>query len=59
MSLRAAGALVNRHHSVIGKMEQDRRKIDLVEFAEYCEAIGADPHEGLDVVIESLKSKRS
>lgn len=54
LSLRAVSAVVDRHHSVIGKMEQDRRKIDIVEFVEYCQALGADPHEGLDIVIASL-----
>lgn len=43
-----------RHHSVIGKMEQDRRKIEVLEFVQYCRALGIDPHEGLDVLIASL-----
>ena len=51
MSLRAVGELVGRHHSVIGKLEQDRRKIELMEFIAYCEAVGADPHEGLSLII--------
>lgn len=53
LSLRDAGALVGRHHSVIGKLEQNRRRIDLAEFVEYCEALGLDPHEGLDVFMLS------
>lgn len=51
LSLRAVGELVGRHHSVVGKLEQDRRKIELMEFIAYCEAIGADPHEGLSLII--------
>jgi len=54
LSLRAASSEMGRHHSVLGKMEQDRRKIEIVEFISYCEVIGADPHEGLDVLIDSL-----
>lgn len=54
LSLRAAAELVGRHHSVLGKMEQDR-KIDVVEFVAYCIALGADPHEGLDVLIGCLE----
>lgn len=50
MSLRAVAKIVGRHHSVVGKMEQDRRKIELMEFVTYCEAIGADPHEGLRLI---------
>jgi len=36
-------------------MEQDRRKIEILEFIQYCHVIGADPHEGLDVVIKSMQ----
>lgn len=50
LSLRAVAKIVGRHHSVVGKMEQDRRKIELMEFVTYCEAIGADPHEGLRLI---------
>lgn len=55
MSLRFIAAALGRHHSVIGKMEQDRRMIEIVEFIRYCREVGADPHEGLEVVIQSLK----
>lgn len=55
LSLRAVADIMDRHHSVVGKMEQDRRKVEIVEFVQYCQAIGADPHEGLDLLIKSLK----
>ncbi|MDO3384926.1 helix-turn-helix transcriptional regulator [Gilvimarinus sp. SDUM040013] len=51
LSLRAVATILGRHHSVIGKLEQDRRKIEILEFVAYCQAIGADPHEGLDLII--------
>lgn len=54
LSLRAVSALVDRHHSVVGKMEQDRRRIDLIEYVEYCQALGVDPHEGLELVMTSM-----
>ena len=57
MSLRAVAEAMGRHHSVLGKMEQDRRKIEIVEFIEYCQAIGADPHEGVDLLLKSLKKR--
>ncbi len=55
LSLRSAADLLGRHHSVVGKMEQDRRKIEILEFIRYCQVIGADPHEGLDVLIQSMQ----
>ena len=51
LSLRALGELIGRHHSVVGKLEQDRRKIEILEFVIYCQAVGADPHEGLDLIL--------
>jgi len=53
-TLREASLAVGRHHSVLGKIEQDRRKIELIEYVQYCRALGADPHAGLDLIIASL-----
>lgn len=52
LSLRAVAEILGRHHSVVGKLEQDRRKVEILEFVAYCQAIGADPHEGLDIIIQ-------
>lgn len=57
LSLRGAAELMGRHHSVLGKMELDRR-IDVVEFVEYCIALDVDPHEGLDILINCLEPER-
>ncbi len=56
LSLRDVAELVGRHHSVIGKMEQDRRKIDVVEFVEYCLALEIDPTEGIQLIKEAVLS---
>ncbi len=58
MSLRDAAKVMGRHHSVLGKMEQDRRKIEILEFVSYCKVIGADPHEGIDLLVKSLKLEK-
>ncbi|WP_050977118.1 helix-turn-helix transcriptional regulator [Cellvibrio sp. BR] len=55
LTLREASLAMGRHHSVLGKMEQDRRKIEVLEFVRYCQVLGVDPHEGLDVLIDSIK----
>ena len=57
LSLRDLAPMIGAHWTTVGKMEQDRRKIELVEFVKYCQAIGADPHEGLDVVIQSISKE--
>ncbi len=56
LSLRSASQIIGRHHSIVGKMEQNRRKIEVLEFLQYCDVLGADPHEGLEIMIESLKN---
>ena len=55
LTLREAAKSMGRHHSVVGKIEQERKKIEIVEFIKYCQTLGADPHEGLDVLIQSLE----
>lgn len=58
LTLRDVAKLTGRHHSVIGKMEQARRKIEIVEFVEYCEVLDVDPHEGLKVLISSMHKNK-
>ena len=54
LTLREIAPLIGAHFTSVGKMEQDRKKIELVEFIKHCHAIGADPHEGLEIVIQSI-----
>ena len=55
LTLRDVAEAMGRHHSVLGKMEQDRRKIEILEFVRYCQVLGVDPHEGLEVLVKSLQ----
>ena len=57
LSIRAVAEILQRHHSVIGKLEQDRRRIDIMELLEYCRAVDADPHEAIDLLEHSLDNK--
>lgn len=54
-SQREVSEIMNRHHSIVGKIEQSRKKIELLEFVKYCQILGADPHEGLAVLMESIQ----
>jgi len=54
LTLRDLAPMIGAHFTSVGKIEQDRKKIEIVEFVKYCQAVGADPHEGLDVVIQSI-----
>ena len=57
LTLREVSERWGRHHSILGKIEQARRKIELVEFIELCEIIDADPHQGIALLIESMNKK--
>ncbi|MFL7866111.1 helix-turn-helix domain-containing protein [Vibrio cincinnatiensis] len=35
-------------HSFIGKVEQGERRLDVVEFIQYCDALGVSPLLGLE-----------
>lgn len=54
-SQREVSEILNRHHSIIGKLEQGRKKIELLEFVKYCQVLRADPHEGLALLMHSLQ----
>ncbi|MGB3727125.1 MAG: helix-turn-helix transcriptional regulator [Glaciecola sp.] len=54
LSLRDVSEMTGVHHSVYGKMEQARRRIDIIEFVEYCKALEVDPLEGVNVIINSM-----
>lgn len=59
LTLRDLAPMIGAHFTSVGKMEQDRKKIEIVEFVKYCQAIGADPHEGLDIIIQSISEKNA
>jgi hypothetical protein len=54
LKLREVSDLWGKHHSILGKIEQARRKIEVVEFIELCQILKADPHEGLSLLIKSM-----
>tara|TARA_Y100001970_G_scaffold152213_1_gene186412 strand:- start:13469 stop:13729 length:261 start_codon:yes stop_codon:yes gene_type:complete len=57
LSLREVSEKWGRHHSILGKIEQSRRKIELIEFIELCQIINADPEEGLKILVTSVKKE--
>ncbi len=44
-------------HSIVGKIEDGSRKLEVFEFIEYCQALGVDPHAGLDILLKSMSRK--
>ena len=39
LTMKELGLLLNVHHSIIGKIELGERRLDVVEWIEYCEAL--------------------
>ncbi|MBR7745216.1 helix-turn-helix domain-containing protein [Undibacterium baiyunense] len=58
LTLREVASMIGAHFTSVGKMEQDRKKIELVEFVKYCQAMNADPHEGLEIIIQSIAEQK-
>jgi len=53
LTMRQAGALIGKPHSFIGKTESGQRRLDVVEFVWYCNRLGFDPAEGIEVLMDS------
>ena len=50
ITLRQLADRIGVHHSVIGRIEQGERRMDIVEFARLCSEIGCAPEEGLRMI---------
>jgi len=37
-------------HSFIGKIENQERRLDVIEFVRYCNALEVDPYEALSLI---------
>ena len=49
-TMRSLAQVLGTPHSFIGKIENQERRLDVIEFLRYCEALEVDPHEGLSLL---------
>lgn len=47
MSMRELAALINKPHSFVGKVEMQTRRLDVVEFIGYCNALELSPPQAM------------
>lgn len=47
LSMRQLAEKLDCPHSFVGKVEQGERRLDVIEFVEYCKALNTDPKKGL------------
>lgn len=51
LTIRQLAEKMDVHHSIIGKIETGERRLDVIEFIEYCRILGLEPNE----IINKLK----
>lgn len=50
LTLRELGDRMGVNHSIIGKIETGGRKLDVIEYLKYCQALGVKPADGLKAI---------
>ncbi|KPH63709.1 XRE family transcriptional regulator [Pseudoalteromonas porphyrae] len=51
-TMRSLAQVLGTPHSFIGKIENQERRLDVIEFLRYCDALEVDPYEGLGLLKE-------
>ena len=51
-SMPTLGALLDAPHSFVGKVENQERRLDVVEYVTYCQALGVSPFEGIQIIMD-------
>lgn len=49
-TMRSLAEVLGTPHSFVGKIENQERRLDVVEFIRYCQALEIDPIEGLTIL---------
>ncbi len=57
LTMRALSSRLGLPHSFIGKVEQGERRLDVVEYLQYCQALKISPMAGLEIVIQQTSIK--
>lgn len=51
LTMREAAKLIGKPHSFIGKIESGQRRLDVVEYIWYCQKLGLNPNEGINLIV--------
>lgn len=52
LSMRDLASRMEVPHSFIGKIEQCERRLDIIEYLDYCKALEVNPKDGIDLLIK-------
>ena len=55
LTMREMGDRLGVIHSWVGKVELGERRLDVIEYIRYCNALEVDPHEGLNQISAQIK----
>ena len=50
LTMRDLAAQIDKPHSWIGKIETAERRLDILEYVRYCDALGIKPEKGLKIL---------
>lgn len=50
------GKLLGSPHTVVSKVERQERRLDVIEYLTYCQALGVDPVEGIRGILNKPKA---
>ncbi|MFM2595738.1 helix-turn-helix transcriptional regulator [Vibrio harveyi] len=50
LTVRDLGKLMNESHQFVNKVENSQRRLNVFEFVQYCEVLGLDPSEGIEIL---------
>ncbi|WLQ16808.1 helix-turn-helix transcriptional regulator [Hahella aquimaris] len=56
MNIRTLAEKLGVSHSIVGKIEDGSRKLDIFEFVEICQALGLDPQQEMGIIVNALKA---
>ena len=57
LSIRQLAQKLGWASSIVGKIEQGERRLDVIEFMSYCNAMSVDPLEGISALKQSEKGR--
>lgn len=59
LTMRDLAIKLEAPHSFVGKTEQGERRLDVVEYIQYCKALNVSPEEGLQIIQRDCNNSES
>lgn len=59
LSMRDLALKLDKPHTYIHKVEKGERRLDIVEFVWYCEALGVQAEEGIAIINKAKKTRNA